>query len=114
MHRIASLIRYKRIIDRAAEYGLTHLLFGPKNSDISCARNNTDAWGWEQILWFGMGQRLRMGLWKPGDPIPASLQEMLDYFKLKKVMPVACIYPILAFWHQHASKHHDATLSPHR
>ena len=44
---------YKRIVDRAAAFGITHLLFAPRNSDVSCQRNNTDAWGWEQILWFG-------------------------------------------------------------
>jgi hypothetical protein len=40
---------YKRIIDRAAAFGITHILFAPRNSDISCKRNNTDAWGWEQV-----------------------------------------------------------------
>ena len=60
-------------------------------------RNNTDPWGWEQLLWFGYGQKLRMGEWKPGDPLAASTQEMLDYFKLKGVKPVAYVYPILAF-----------------
>ena len=70
--------------------GISHLLFAPRNSDVSSAANNTDPWGWEQILWFGMGQRLRKGLWKPGDALPASLTEMLDYFKLKGVKPVAC------------------------
>ena len=88
---------YKRIIDRAAEMGLTHILFAPQNSDVSSRQNNTDPWGWEQLLWFGYGQQLRLGLWKPGDPVAASLQEMLDYFKLKGVKPVAYVYPILAF-----------------
>ena len=37
-----------------------------------------------------MGQRLRLGLWKPGDALPASLTEMLDYMKSKAVKPVAC------------------------
>ena len=59
--------------------------------------NNTDAWGWEQLLWFGMGQKLRMGYWKPGDSLPGSLTEMLDYFKERNVKPVAYVYPILAF-----------------
>ena len=30
-------------------------------------------------------QKLRMGQWKPGDPLDANLQELLDYFKLKGV-----------------------------
>jgi hypothetical protein len=88
---------YKRIIDRAADFGLTHILFAPQNSDISSRANNTDPWGWEQLLWFGYGQQIRMGQWKPGDPIAASTQEMLDYFKLRGVKPVAYVYPILAF-----------------
>ena len=44
---------YKRIIDRAAEMGLTHILFAPQNSDVTARANNTDPWGWEQLLWFG-------------------------------------------------------------
>ena len=93
----AGRAEYKRIIDRASQFGVTSLLFAPQNSDVSCRANNTDAWGWEQLLFFGMGQRLRMGLWKPGDALPASLVEMLHYFKEKKVKPVAYVYPILAF-----------------
>lgn len=95
--RLDDRISYKRIIDRAAEMGLSHILFAPRNSDVSSRENNSDPWGWEQLLWFGYGQRLRMGLWRPGDPVVASLQEMLDYFKLRGVKPVAYVYPILAF-----------------
>ena len=76
--------------DRCADFGITHILFAPQNSDVSDKANNTDAWNWEQILWFGMGQRLRLGLWAPGDPLPASLTEMLEYMKAKNVKPVAC------------------------
>ena len=32
---------YKRIIDRAAEMGLSHILFAPRNSDVSSMQNNT-------------------------------------------------------------------------
>lgn len=35
--------------------------------------------------------------WKPGDALPDSLTEMLAYFKLRGVKPVAYVYPILAF-----------------
>lgn len=69
--------------------GLTHILFAPRNSDISTKANNTDPWGWEQLLWFGYGEQIREGEWKPGDPMASSTQEMLDYFKLKGVKPVA-------------------------
>ena len=44
-----------------------------------------------------MGQRLRLGLWTPGDALPESLTEMLEYMKSKNVKPVAYVYPILAF-----------------
>ena len=87
---------YKRIIDRAAEMGLTHILFAPRNSDVSSRQNNTDPWGWEQLLWFGYGQQLRLGLWKPGDPLANSLQELLDHFKLRGVKPVAYVYSAVA------------------
>ena len=36
---------YKRIIDRAAQFGITSLLFAPQNSDVSSRANNSDAWG---------------------------------------------------------------------
>ena len=88
---------YKRIIDRASQLGLSHLLFAPRNSDVSSRQNNSDAWGWEQLLWFGLGQQIRLGEWAPGDALPPSLAEMLDYFKLRRVKPVAYVYPILAF-----------------
>eukprot|EP01052_Picozoa_sp_SAG31_P007708 SAG31_NODE_371_length_16628_cov_3.741943_16_plen_84_part_00 len=32
-----------------------------------------------------------MGQWKPGDPLAASTQEMLDYFKEKHIKPVAYV-----------------------
>jgi hypothetical protein len=93
----AGRAEYKRIIDRAAELGIDHILFAPRNSDVSSLANGTDAWGWEEILWFGMGERLRKGQWAPGEPLPASLLEMLDHFRRRGVQPVAYVYPILAF-----------------
>merc|ERR1719174_1535569 len=32
---------YKRIIDRAADFGITPILFTPRNSDVSDRRNNS-------------------------------------------------------------------------
>ena len=43
--RAADRTEYKRIIDRAAQFGVSHMLFAPRNSDVSCRANNTDAWG---------------------------------------------------------------------
>ena len=38
-----------------------------------------------------------MGEWKPCDELPNSLVEMLQYFRLRGIKPVAYVYPILAF-----------------
>lgn len=53
-------------------------------------RGCKDAWGWENILWLGLGQKIRKGEWNiASDPIPPSIQEMLDYGKSKNVKLVA-------------------------
>ena len=89
---------YKRIIRRSAQLGIDHVLFAPRNTDVSSRDRATDAWRWEEILWFGLGEAVRAGTWLPGvDPIPASLAEMLAYFREQGVKPVAYVYPILAF-----------------
>jgi len=65
---------YKRIITRASQIGCENLLFGPSHSDIAPFNGNADAWGWEQVLWLGLGQKIRKGEWIPGkDPIPGSV-----------------------------------------
>ena len=76
---------YKRIIRRSAQLGIDHVLFAPRNTDVSSRDRATDAWRWEEILWFGLGEAVRAGTWLPGvDPIPASLAEMLAYFREQK------------------------------
>ena len=63
-------------------------------------KDNADAWGWENCLWLGLGQKIRKGEWDIAkDPIPPSIQEMLDYAKSKKVKLVAYAYPTLG-WKQ--------------
>lgn len=89
---------YKRIIDRAAELGCGHMLFTPANSELSSLKENADAWGWENLLWFAMGQKVRKGEWDPArDPVPASLQKMLDYGKSRNIKFMSYSYPSLAF-----------------
>jgi len=89
---------YKRIIDRAAELGCNYTLFTPANSEFSSLKENADAWGWENLLWFSLGQKIRKGEWDPAkDPLPASLQKMLDYGKSKGLKFVSYSYPSLAF-----------------
>jgi len=89
---------YKRIMDRAAELGVTHLLYTPANSQLSRLEDNADSWGWENVLWFGLGQKLRKGEWDPRrDEVPAGLKAMLDYGASKNLKLMAYAYPSLPF-----------------
>ncbi len=89
---------YKRIIDMAADLGCEYILYGPENSKVSDRREDTDAWGWENVLWFGLGQKIRKGEWDPRkDAVPKSVQDMLRYARSKKIKLVAYAYPTLGF-----------------
>ena len=89
---------YKRIMDRAAELGVTHLLYTPANSELSRLEDNADSWGWENVLWFGLGQKIRKGEWDPRrDDVPAGLKSMLDYAASKNLKLMAYAYPSLPF-----------------
>ncbi|MCX6377386.1 MAG: hypothetical protein NTU88_15345, partial [Armatimonadetes bacterium] len=59
-------------------------------------KESRDAWGWEHILWLGLGQKIRKDEWDPNkDTIPSSIKEMLDYAKSKHVGLVAYVYPTM-------------------
>lgn len=89
---------YKRIIDQVAAIGGRHILFDPANSVDAPLSENRDAWGWENLLWFTLGQKLRKGEWDPAtDKLPASVQEMVDYARAKDVQFLAYVYPSLPF-----------------
>jgi len=89
---------FKRIIDRAVEVGCQYTLFTPANSELSSLKENRDAWGWENLLFFAMGQKIRKGEWNPDQgPIPPSLQRTLDYAKAKNIKLVSYSYPSLPF-----------------
>jgi hypothetical protein len=91
---------WKRILDQCAAVGVEHSLFTPANSEVAPLKDNADAWGWECCLWLGLGQKIRKGEWNiASDPIPPSIQEILDYAKSKKVKLVAYAYPTLG-WKQ--------------
>ena len=91
---------WKRILDQCAAIGCDNTLFTPANSAVAPLNENADAWGWENCLWLGLGQKIRKGEWNIAkDPIPPSIQEMLDYAKAKKVKLVAYAYPTLG-WKQ--------------
>ncbi|MGE5296978.1 MAG: hypothetical protein ACM3VT_19315, partial [Solirubrobacterales bacterium] len=92
---------YKRIIDQAAAVGCRDILFAPANSEVSSLAENRDAWGWENLLWFGMGQKLRKGEWNPArDKLPAVTQEVVDYARSRDVRLLAYVYPSLPFMQQ--------------
>jgi hypothetical protein len=94
----AGRTEYKRIIDRVSQLGIKNILYAPADSQVSSLDQNTDAWGWENSLWFGLGQKIRKGEWIPGkDPIPSSIKEMLNYAKSRNVKLVAYAYPSLGF-----------------
>ncbi len=94
----AGVEEYKRIMDQAAALGASHLLYTPANSLLSSLESNSDAWGWENVLWFGLGQKIRKGEWDPRlDEIPAGLRAMLDYAGSKGLKLMAYVYPSLAF-----------------
>lgn len=89
---------YKRIIDQAANIGCGYILYAPANSKVSSQQESRDAWGWESLLWLGMGQKIRKGEWDPKTgPIDPSIQEMLDYAKSKNIKLVAYAYPSVPF-----------------
>ena len=92
---------YKRIMDQAAAIGCRHILFAPANNETSSLAENRDAWGWENLLWFSMGQKLRKGEWDPAkDQLPASVRELVDYGKSKHLGLLAYVYPSLPFLQQ--------------
>ncbi|MBN1422039.1 MAG: hypothetical protein JXP34_24920, partial [Planctomycetes bacterium] len=89
---------YERIIDRAAEMGCEHMLFTPANREVSRLEDNTDAWGWENVLWLGLGQKIRTGEWDPErDAVPPSIQALLDHGEARGIRFVAYVYPSLGF-----------------
>jgi len=90
----AGMTEYKRIIDRAAEMGCNYILYAPSNSQVSDQKECRDAWGWENLLWLGMGQKIRNNQWDPAkDELPACIQEMVDYAKARRIKLVAYSYP---------------------
>ena len=87
---------YQRIIDQAAAVGCPNILYAPANSALSSRADSTDAWGWENVLWLGLGQKIRQGKWDPeSDPVPPSVKTMQEYAAKRGVKFVAYVYPSL-------------------
>jgi len=89
---------YKRIIERASELGCQYVLYTPANSELATQGENRDAWGWENLLWMDLGQKIRKGQWDPAkDAVPGVTAEMLEYAKSNGVKLMAYVYPSLPF-----------------
>jgi hypothetical protein len=89
---------YRRVFDQAAALGADYVLYAPSNSELSRREESADDWSWEHVLWLGLGQRLRRNEWDPKtSPVPASVQEMLDYARSKDMKLLAYVYPVLPF-----------------
>ena len=56
-------VEYKRIIAMAGDIGCDNILFTPRNTKVSSRRENRDAWGWEEVLWLNLGQKIRRDEW---------------------------------------------------
>ena len=94
----AGVTEYKRIIDRNAQFGVTHIVYEPQNTKHSNRHNSTDGWGWEGSLWLSMGELLREGKWTPGvDDTPQDILDMVAYANSKGVKLMAYAYPCLHF-----------------
>jgi hypothetical protein len=92
------MAEYKRIIDRAAELGATHTLYTPADGRFSSLAENRDAWGWENLLFFSLGQKIRKGEWVPGrDPAPPAIREAVAYARSRGLGLLAYAYPSLPF-----------------
>ena len=95
----AGMTEYKRIIDRNAELGITHIVYEPFNSLRSSRKTATDGWGWEGSLWLSMGEQIRNGSWAPaaGKKMPVEIQTMIDYAQSKQIKLMGYVYPCLDF-----------------
>ena len=89
---------YKRIMDTASDLGIQTLLYGPGNSQTAVRTQSADTWGWEYVLWLGMGQQIRKNQWDPArDSLPPTVTEMLDYARQKHIGLLAYVYPSIPY-----------------
>jgi hypothetical protein len=94
----AGRVEIERIFDRAAELGAEYVLTTPSNSALARREDSVDDWKWEYELWLNLGQKIRKGEWDPkADPLPASVEWLLDLARSKGLKLVAYVYPVLPF-----------------
>ena len=89
---------YRRIIDQAAAMGCQYVLHTSAHDKIAPPQESRDAWRWENVLWFNLGQKIRKDEWIPGkDPIPDDVKAIIKYAKSKGVKLLAYAYPSMPF-----------------
>lgn len=89
---------YRRMLDVVADVGAEHVVFAPTNSDLSRRVEATDYWSWENLLWLGLGQKIRKGEWDPRtDTVPGSVRTMLEYADSLGLSLMAYVYPVIPF-----------------
>ncbi len=89
---------YRRIIDQAAAMGCQYVLHTSAHDKIAPPQESKDAWQWENVLWFNLGQKIRKDEWIPGkNPIPADVKAIIKYAKSKDVKLLAYAYPSMPF-----------------
>jgi hypothetical protein len=90
--------QYQRIFARLQQLGVTHNLYAACDSEVSTRANNTDSWGWEEVLWLNEGQHIRENEWLPGrDPLAPTTQQLIAAAAASDIKLMPYIYPILAF-----------------
>ncbi|CAF0978803.1 unnamed protein product [Adineta steineri] len=89
---------YKRLIDRCSQLGIKSITFAPSNGNVSSREEASDAWGWESVLFLSLGEQIRLEQWKPyRNPVPETIQQMLDYAEFKQIKLVPYVYPPLDY-----------------
>lgn len=89
---------YRRMLEVVADVGAEHVVFAPTNSDLSRRVEATDYWSWENLLWLGLGQKIREGEWDPRtDTVPASVRTMLELADSLGLRLMAYVYPVVPF-----------------
>ena len=86
--------QYRRMIAQSAAMGCKHFLYTPANTLVSSKAESVDAWAWENILWLGMGQKIRKGEWSAAHGVlPPSIKTIQDYAATQGVSLAAYVYP---------------------
>lgn len=89
---------YKRIISMAGDIGCDNILFTPRNTKVSSRRENRDAWGWEEVLWLNLGQKIRKDEWDiTKNPLPETVAILKEYAAKRGISFLAYAYPSMKY-----------------